>query len=99
MLLRTSCASRAARRPGSDHTAIARVATAMRPNLARSMSDMGQPRRLSDLGMSASPPTPDASLRGNEATLRAINRSASWHWAKQKSTIGAKMLPIVGTRG
>jgi hypothetical protein len=42
MLLRTSCASRAARRPGSDHTAIARVATAMRPNLARSMSDIGQ---------------------------------------------------------
>ena len=28
-------------------------------------------RRLNDVGMSASPPTPDVSLRGSEPTLRA----------------------------
>ena len=49
MLLRTSCASRAARRPGSNHTAIARVTTATRPNLARSMSDIGQSLRKRDV--------------------------------------------------
>ena len=36
------------------------------------MSPRGQTRRSSCLGMSASPPTPDVSLRGNELTLRAI---------------------------
>jgi hypothetical protein len=38
------------------------------------MSEKGQTRRSSCLGMSASPPTPDVSLRGNEPTLRANNR-------------------------
>ena len=33
---------------------------------------MGQTRRSSCLGMSASPPTPDVSLQGNEPTLRAM---------------------------
>ena len=33
---------------------------------------VGQTRRSSCLGMSASPPTPDVSLQGNEPTLRAI---------------------------
>jgi len=32
---------------------------------------MGQSRRLSDVGMSASPPTPDVWLRRSEPTLRA----------------------------
>ena len=32
---------------------------------------VGQTRRSSCLGMSASPPTPDVSLQGNEPTLRA----------------------------
>ena len=35
---------------------------------------MGQTRRSSCLGMSASPQTPDVSLRGNELTLRATRR-------------------------
>ena len=35
------------------------------------MSDMGQTRRLSCPGMSASPPTSDVSLRASEPTLRA----------------------------
>jgi hypothetical protein len=39
----------------------------------RGKAGLGQPRRLSDLGMSASPPTPDVSLQGNEPTLRANN--------------------------
>jgi hypothetical protein len=34
---------------------------------------VGQTRRSSCLGMSASPPTPDVSLQGNEPTLRAIS--------------------------
>jgi hypothetical protein len=32
-------------------------------NTERAMSLLGQPRRLSDLGMSASPPTPNMGLR------------------------------------
>ena len=35
------------------------------------MSELGQPRRLSGLGMSASPPTPDVWLQRSEPTLRA----------------------------
>ena len=35
------------------------------------MSELGQPRRLSGLGMSASPPTPDVGLQRSEPTLRA----------------------------
>jgi len=35
------------------------------------MSLEGQSRRLGCLGMSASPPTPDVSLRGSEPTVRA----------------------------
>ena len=38
------------------------------------MSQMGQPRRLSDLGMSASPPTSDIGLRRCEPTLGATKR-------------------------
>jgi hypothetical protein len=34
---------------------------------------IGQTRRSSCLGMSASPPTPDVSLRGSEPTLRATS--------------------------
>ena len=43
--------------------------------IARFTSETGQTRRSSCLGMSASPPTPDVSLRGNEPMLRARNRS------------------------
>jgi hypothetical protein len=37
------------------------------------LSGSGQPRRLSNLGMSASTPTPDVSLQRSEPTLRANN--------------------------
>jgi hypothetical protein len=37
------------------------------------MSQLGQKRRLSDVGMSASPPTSDVRLRRTEPTLGAIN--------------------------
>ena len=40
------------------------------------MSQMGQTRRLSCLGMSASPPTSDVWLRRSELTLRANRRHA-----------------------
>ena len=36
------------------------------------MSEKGQTRWSSCLGMSASPPTPDVTLQGNEPTLRAM---------------------------
>ena len=36
------------------------------------LSGSGQPRRLSNLGMSAPPQAPDVSLRGSEPTLRAM---------------------------
>jgi hypothetical protein len=46
------------------------------------MSPSGQPRRLSDVGMSASPLTTDVSLRRSELTLRAIigSRPASFDY-------------------
>ena len=40
-------------------------------NQSSARSESGQSRRFSDVGMSASPPTPDVSLQGNEPTLRA----------------------------
>jgi hypothetical protein len=44
------------------------------------MAEMGQPRRLSDLGMSASPPTSDIGLRRCEPTLGAILMHRSKHY-------------------
>ena len=40
--------------------------------LARLMTASGQSRRLNDVGMSASPPTTDVSLRRSEPTLWAM---------------------------
>ena len=51
---------------------------AMRQPMGRS-DELGQSRRLSDVGMSASPPTPDVWLRRSEPTqyvLRATPASA-----------------------
>ena len=45
-----------------------------RASFGRSTSVVGQSRRLSDVGMSASTPTTDVSLRRSESTLWAKNR-------------------------
>jgi hypothetical protein len=42
------------------------------------MSLMGQPRRLSDLNMSALPPTPDTGPRRNQPTLGPQGDIANW---------------------